>query len=121
MYSETGCKGKSRHFFEGRYSMDALRKSGIGNDTIASISVGRRYSVTLYAADGFSGTSQTFQGGTDAFRSTQHALPAGLLKEVSSMVVTNHRSADLSTQNQITPGNAGSATGYTQLNSGRFR
>ncbi|WTW91869.1 hypothetical protein OG216_00025 [Streptomycetaceae bacterium NBC_01309] len=56
VYSEAGCKGKSRHFFAGRYSMGDLRKSGIGNDAIASISVGRRYSVTLYAADGLSGT-----------------------------------------------------------------
>lgn len=121
VYSEAGCKGKSRHFFEGRYSMDDLRKSGIGNDAIASVSVGRRYSVTLYAADGFSGTSETFQGGTNAFRSTRHALPAGLFKEVSSMVVTNHRSADSSSQNLITSGSAGSATGYTQLETGRFR
>ncbi|MEU1620330.1 hypothetical protein ABZ479_23855 [Streptomyces sp. NPDC005722] len=120
VYSEAGGKGKSRHFFAGRYNIDDLRKCGIGNDVIASVSVGRRHNITLYADSDYSGTSETIQGGTSAFQSTQRDLSAGLAKGVSSLVVTDLRGSDTSGQHQITTGTAGSSTGYTLLSSGRF-
>ncbi|MFD3682032.1 hypothetical protein [Streptomyces sp. NPDC058613] len=119
VYTEAGCKGRSRHFFEGRYSIDDLR-AGIGNDTIASVSVGNRFSITLHSAAGFSGQSRTYTGDGGVFASRRFDLPQGLSKEVSSLVVTNHRSGN-SSQHQVGSGSAGSSTGYTLLDNGRYR
>ncbi|WP_331725750.1 hypothetical protein OG264_38585 (plasmid) [Streptomyces xanthophaeus] len=121
VYTENGCRGKNRHFFEGSYSVEDLEASWIGNDTIASISVGWKDSVTLYSDPGFSGVSKTFQGNNHP-NSHRYDLPADLRKKVSSMKVHVHYPpGDPTIERQVRPGFVGKETGWTLLNTGRYR
>ncbi|MFD8809805.1 hypothetical protein [Streptomyces sp. NPDC059597] len=122
VYTEPGCRGNNWHFLGGNYDIDAL-KATIGNDTIASISVGYKDQVTLYPDAGFHGTPKTFQGSTRILHSVTYDLPPGLLREVSSMKVTEYRiPEDPALAHWIRPGQkAGASTGYTLLDDGRYR
>ncbi|MEU8952588.1 hypothetical protein [Streptomyces sp. NPDC048489] len=112
-YIDRDCKGRHVPLSKGRYDIGHLIPR-IGNDRISSISVPKRWSVTLYVEAGFSGSSITLTAGRGGVGSECWNLDGGFNEAVSSLVVEENVSADPGVKNQVMPGFRGSATGYVR-------